>query len=368
MSKINIFDINRENSLIKESFINSFSDLYDAGDFTLGFRDGPVEELESIFKHYTNRKYALGVSSGTMALEMASYALDFKPGDEVIVPANTFLATATAPARFGATIVCADIDPHTLNISANTVKKVISNKTKAIFAVNMYGNPVNYDELDNFGIPIVEDAAHSHGAEVNGHISGSFGKYSCFSFFPTKVFGGIGDSGMLLFDCDSEYEKLKAFRNAGQSMQHYGIMPASVGRMHTVQALFLLKKWQIFKPLVEHRREISRVYDLAFNSSGIKIQQVNQYAKSSYFAYVIRVPNRDIVMGRLKELGIPTTIQYRYLINQQEFWGKINHIEYATPVAEEALETIFSIPMNYSVTVEQAGYIAQSIIEIIGAL
>lgn len=362
MAEVKLSDLYTENSWIKESFFEKLSELYDAGNFTLGYSHGPVEDLENIFCEYCNRGYALGVNSGTFALEMASFALGLCPGDEVIVPPNTFIATASAPALCGATIVEADVDPETWNLSRETVEKVMSGRTRAIFAVNLYGNPFPYDELKDLGAPLVEDAAHSHGAEYKGEMSGSLGKYSVFSFFPTKVFGAIGDGGMLLFDKDEQYELLRAYRNCGQAKSHYATVLASVGRLHVVQALFLVEKWKVFHRALTHRRRIAKVYDECFKGTPVRPQRVLDGCKSAYFAYVVRVPNRDAVGARLEELGIPWTIQYRYLLHQQPFWKEIKTRSTETPVAEEILSEIMSLPMNCSVTEEQVAHVADALL------
>ena len=216
----------------------------------------------------------MGFSSGTAALHAASFAIGLTSSDEVIVPANTFIATATAPAFCGAKIIVADIDDETLNINPNEIAKVISKKTKAIFAVNLYGNPVNYRELKQFNTKIIEDAAHSHGAVYNEKPSGSLGHLSAFSFFPNKVFGGIGDGGMLSYSNKKYLKPLKSFRNAGQSKSHWGKNLGNVYRLSTTNALFLTKKRKIFSKLLNRRREIASMYDEGFKDcDGIKTQK-----------------------------------------------------------------------------------------------
>lgn len=365
MKNIKLFDVSKENEEIREIFFSGLESLYSESNFTLGYQNGPVEELESKLGKYCGRKYALGVNSGTFALEMASYALNIKEGDEVIVPVNTFVATASAPALRGAKIVPADVDLHTYNISLDTVQHLVNDNTKAIFGVNMYGNPFPFKDLESLGVKIVEDAAHSHGSELDKNKSGSFGDISTLSFFPTKVFGGIGDSGLLLHDDDKLDSDLRAYRNCGQSKPHFAINLASVGRMPTIQAQFLLAKFEILDKLLAHRRKIAEIYDNFFAGSKIKPQVIDKNACSSYFAYVVRVEDRDKVVENLKDYNIPTTIQYRYLLTEQPFWNKLKHKKNPTPNAKNILESMFSLPMNYSVTTSQAEYIASKLLEIV---
>lgn len=360
--QVKLVDTKLENSWIKESFFRNLGGLYDSGNFTLGYGEGPVEELEDIWGKYCQRKYALAVGAGTHALHMAAFGLELQPGDEVIVPANTFISTATAPAMLGATIVECDVDPDTLNLTRSTVEAVISNRTRAIFAVNLYGNPYPYDDLRELKVAVVEDAAHSHGAECQGLPSGKLGDYSIFSFFPTKVFGGIGDSGMILFDDARIYEAFRAYRNCGQQKPHYATVLGNVYRMHVLQALFLLEKWRVFERILTHRRRIAAVYDQYFLDSTVKPQRVLEGCLSSYFAYVVRVPNRDRVGERLKAYGIPWAIQYRYLLHEQPVWRQMSTRESDTRNAKQSLSEIMSLPMNCSVTEEQAAFVAYTLL------
>ncbi|MBF0492354.1 MAG: DegT/DnrJ/EryC1/StrS family aminotransferase [Deltaproteobacteria bacterium] len=359
---IKLFDVQTENAIIKKSFFQKFEELYDSGNFTLGFSRGPVEELEELWKNHCSRKYALALGAGTHALHMASYALGLKPGDEVIVPANTFIATALAPAFLGATIVECDVDAETLNLNRSTVEKVLTPKTKAIFSVNLYGNPAPYEELKALKIPLVEDAAHSHGAEYFSQKSGCLGDYSAFSFFPTKVVGGIGDSGMLLFDAPEMEIKLRAFRNGGQDKPHHASVMGNVYRMHVLQAQFLVEKWKIFQQVLEHRRQIAAVYDELFKDTPVRPQQVLQGCKSSYFAYVIRIPHREKVVEKLLQAKVPTTIQYRYLLHEQAVTSQIYFRASEAPEASRALKEILSLPLNFSVSKDQAAFVAEKVL------
>lgn len=363
MGDVRLFDIHLENSWIKEDFFRKLGEIYDQGAFTLGHQPGPVEELEQIFREACGRRHALAVGAGTHALHMAAWVLGLGPGDEVIVPANTFLATATAPALTGARIVACDVEEDTLNLSRRTVEAVMSGKTRAIFAVNLYGNPAPYEDLIPLGIPIVEDAAHSHGAVCRGGMSGGMGRTSAFSFFPTKVFGGIGDSGMILFDEDAWESGLKSFRNAGQEKAHFGVVPGNVYRMHVIQALFLLEKWKILPKTLAHRRRIASIYDGYFQGSGVRIQRVLEGCQSSYFAYVVRVSDRESVVSRLAARKIPTTVQYRYLLDEQPVWDGIAARQSEIPVARKISKEILSLPMNTSVTDEQARHVAEVLLQ-----
>ncbi len=362
---IPIFDIGSDNQRIKAAYFEKLSELYDKGQFTAGHGVGSVEALEEIWSRYCSRRYALAVGSGTHALHLAAHGLGLKSGDEVIVPANTFAATALAPAATGAKIIACDVDAQTWNLSRRTVSDALTKNTKAIFAVNLYGNPAPYEELRDFGIPIVEDAAHSHGASYRGHMSGSAaggGDYAAFSFFPTKVFGGIGDSGMLLLDDESAVDTLKAFRNCGQAKPHYATQIGSVYRMHAIQALFLLEKWRIFDDIVAHRRRLAAVYDACFASTPVIPQRIDAQDLSAYFAYVVRVPRREKTMEALLEKKIQTSVQYLHLLDEQPVWDKIAARSASVPNARSLSREILSLPMNSKVTTEGAVRVAETLL------
>ena len=365
--EVKLFDVKVENGWIKQSFFRALDTLYDAENFTLGYGEGPVEALESLWQTYCRRQHALAVSAGTHALHMAAVALALRPGDEVIVPANTFISTATAPAMLGATIVECDIDAATLNVSRSTVEAVMSKRTRAIFPVNLYGSPYPYEDLRELGVSLVEDAAHSHGATYKGVPSGRLGDYSIFSFFPMKVVGGIGDGGMILFDSTEPYEMLRAFRNCGQQKAHYATVLGNVYRIHVLQAAFLLEKWKIFERVLEHRRRIAAVYDECFGDTPVKPQRILQDCQSSYFAYVVQIPDRDRTGERLKARGIPWTIQYRYLLHEQPVWSRMSCRTTPVPNAMKAASEIMSLPMNCSVTEEQAAYVAENLLDCLKA-
>lgn len=359
---VKLFDLSTENAWIKDAFFEKLSDLYDRGDFTAGYSPGPVEELEELLAAGCERRFAVGVGAGTHALHMTAFALGLGPGDEVIVPANTFLSSATAFAMVGARPVECDVDPETLNISRETVEAVATERTRAVVAVNLYGSPAPYDDLAGLGIPIVEDAAHSHGAVYRGRPSGSFGDYSVFSFFPSKVVGGIGDSGAMLFDDASRDAALRAFRNCGQSKPHLATVLGNVYRMHTVQALFLIEKWRMLNRIVAERRRVAAVYASVFEGTGVRPQRVLPDAASSFFAYVVRVPDRDAVGEKLKQAGVPWTIQYRYLLHDQPIWDEIGGVATHTPNAQAALGELLSLPVHAGVTDSQARHVGEAVL------
>jgi len=361
--QIKLFDVHVENSWIKQSFFRELEALYDSENFTLGYAEGPVETLEKLWCNHCGRKYALGVGAGTHALHMAAFALGLRPGDEVIVPANTFISTATSAAMLGATIVECDVDPDTLNLTRSTVEAVMSQRTRAVFAVNLYGNPYPYDDLRQLRVPLVEDAAHSHGATYNGLPSGRLGDFSIFSFFPMKVFGGIGDSGMVLFDNAERYEALFAFRNCGQQKPHYATVMGNVYRMHVVQAAFLVEKWKVFERILAHRRRIAAVYDECFRDTPVTPQRILPRSHSSYFAYVVRVADREKIGARLTAREIPWTVQYKYLLHEQPVWNQMTAKTTSVPNAERAAKEIMSLPMNCSVTDEQARRVATTLLD-----
>ena len=347
---LQVFDLSAENAPVRESALSRLAALFDNSEFASGYRDGPVEELERTLARWCGRRYALGMGSGTLALEAAAIALDLGPGDEVVVPANTFLATAAAVAARGAKVVAADVDDQTWNLSAQTVARAVGPRTRAVFAVNLYGNPCPWDELEALGLPVVEDAAHSPGAQYAGRNgvrqSGGLGRLSAFSFFPSKTLGAIGDAGMVLFDDPAAVEPLRAWRNCGQGEKHRAVMLGTVARMDVLQAAFLLEKWRVFEAGLAHRRQLAAVYDECFRDSPVRTQRTLPGSLSGHWVYVVRVPDRAAVTTALQAADIGWSIQYPYLLQQQPFWEGVAARPLETPVADVFVQEILTLPLH----------------------
>lgn len=341
---------------IKEKVFSCFNEIYDSGFF---INSRYVQKFEKEFADYCGRKFAIACSSGLAALHLSTVGLNLGPGDEVICPTNTFAATALAVHYTGATVRFADIDPETLNIDLDSASSLINRNTKAIMAVHMYGNPLNMKALEQFGIPVIEDAAHAHGAELNGRKAGSFGVFSCFSFFQTKNLGGMSDGGMVLTDDAELAEKVRILHDVGQKSIHDHVMMGYNYRMSEFNAAFLLEKMKMLDKWNGLRRKNASLYNEAFKDHPkIRIQKIFPGAKHVYHLYVISLENRDEIQQKLKEDGIVSVVQYPVPIHKQRPWNS----DISLVIAEKSAEEILSLPVFPGIDEKQINYVIERVL------
>jgi len=342
---------------IKEKVFSHFNEIYDSG-FFINHRF--VKKLEKEFAKYCGRKYAVACSSGLAALHLATAGMDLGKGDEVICPTNTFAATALAVHYTGATVRFADVDPDSLNMDLNSAKQLINKNTKAIMAVHMYGNPVDMAAYEQLGVPVIEDAAHAHGGELNGRKTGSLGLISCFSFFQTKNMGGLNDGGMVLTDDPDLAERVRILHDVGQKTKHDHVMIGFNYRMSEFNAAFLLEKLENLDAWNELRRHNAHMYDEAFREHPqIKIQKVLDGGKHVYHLYVIRVKDsRDALKEKLHDDGIITEVQYPVPIHQQKPWFTSESL----PSAEKTVKEILSLPVFSGISEQKINYVIEKVL------
>ncbi|SLM30392.1 Pleiotropic regulatory protein [Desulfamplus magnetovallimortis] len=347
---------------IKEKVFSHFNEIYDSGFFINGRF---VRKLESAFADYCGRKYAVACSSGLAALHLATAGMGLRYGHEVICPTNTFAATALAAHYTGASVSFADIDPETLNMDLKSVEERVTSNTKAVMAVHMYGNPVDMGAYEKLGIPVIEDAAHAHGGDLDGRKTGSLGLVSCFSFFQTKNMGGLSDGGMVLTDDAELAEKMRILHDVGQKTKHDHIMMGFNYRMSEFNAAFLLEKLKMLDQWNDMRIKNASMYNNAFEEHPkIKIQKVISGGKHVYHLYVIRVKNRDILKDKLAEDGIVTEVQYPVPIHRQKPWieKKPPNTYCELPEAEDAAREILSLPVFSGISEEKINYVISRVL------
>lgn len=363
MKNLSTIDLTYENQLIKAEFMKDLSALYDSNLLMIG---PTVERLEESIAHFCGTKHCCLTGSGTMALHVAAMALGIKPGDEVIVPANSFVASAVSMVHAGARIVLADVDPDTWNLSAATVRKVLTPRTKAICMVHLYGSPADPAEMAEFGLPVIEDASHAFGGALRGKQVGNLGDIAAFSAGPIKGFGGLGHAGIITYNQDEFKDYITGFVNNGQTARHYAKYVGHNFRIDNVNALFLQKKLSHWEHLLNRRKSVMRIYDEAFDGAQIRHQARLQNADPSLWVYVIRLDPaiRDQVMMYLKEhAGVDTLVQYTLTINQQPIWPQISACEAYVPTSEELVREILSLPIHSGIDPEDAMYISHKTIE-----
>ena len=352
-----LLDLKPQYAAIRDEILRVTEEVYASQHFILGKK---VEDFERDFAAYCQAKHAIGVSSGTDALLIALMVLDVKSGDEVIVPAYSFFATAGVVARLGATPVFVDIDLADYNIATAQIKKRITKRTKAIMPVHLYGQMVAMDQMD-FGLPIVEDAAQAVGAEFDGRRAGSFGAIGCFSFFPSKNLGAFGDAGAVTTNDDSLAEKLIDFRVHGMRPKYFHHYVGGNFRIDALQAAILHVKFRYLEKWTEGRRRNAKIYDELFaGDDRIILPRELPRHRHVFNQYVIRFKDgRDRVMAHLKKIGIGCEVYYPLTLPQQECFAYLKPGRF--PNSETAASQSLAIPVYPELTREQMGEVVREI-------
>jgi dTDP-4-amino-4,6-dideoxygalactose transaminase len=336
--------------------------VLDRADFILG---QDVNKLEEEFAAYCGTKYAVGVDSGLSALELSLRALAIGPGDEVIVPAHTFTASAAAVTLAGAVPVFVDVDPQTWNLDAERVEVAITSRTRAIMPVHLYGLPADMHMIlgiaEKYNLAVVEDACQAHGAKYKGKVTGSMGNAGGFSFYPTKNLGGCGDGGMLTTNDAAVAEIARALRNCGQTAKNvHSLLPLN-HRLDSLQAAILRVKLRHLDEMIASRRKLAALYNELLAGTDLRLPAEPPGYQHVYHLYVIRSQNRDALQAFLKQHGVGTAIHYPTPVHLQPFYsnGKDRRGEF--PIAEKICNEILSLPMYPELTEEQVEIVAASI-------
>lgn len=327
---------------------------------------GPeVRELEERLESYTGAKYCITVASGTEALLISLMALDIKPGDEVITTPFTFVATAEVIALLGATPVYVDIEPDTCNIDATKIEEKITDKTKAIMPVSLYGQPADIDEINSVAarhgnIPVIEDAAQSFGATYKDKKSCNLSTIGCTSFFPSKPLGCYGDGGAIFTNDEAIAQACREIRVHGQSQRYVHTRIGVGGRMDTLQCAIVLAKLEQFEWEVGQRESIGQQYNQLIDNAGIsRVQQCSD--RTSVFAqYTVFVRNRDELQRHLKDAGMPTAVHYPVPLNEQPAYKHLCCPD-CTPVARRVAKQVLSLPMGPDLTAEDQRQIVSAV-------
>lgn len=345
--KILVSDLLREHAAIKGPVEKAARRVFDSGRYILGKE---VEAFEKEFARYNGSRYAIGVASGTEALEISLKALSIGPGDEVITAVNTAIPTAMAIAAAGARPKFVDVDERTSNIDIDKIEKAITGKTRAIIPVHIYGNPCNIAWVKLIAkkhkLFIVEDACQAHGASCKQKKVGSFGDLGAFSFYPTKNLGCYGDGGMIVTDNKALARKAKLLRNYGQPMRYKCDIEGINSRLDELQAAILRVKLGRLDSSNDRRRAIAALYDKNLkNIEGVTVPCVCKYARHVFHLYVIRCKNRDDLKIFLSEKGIETEIHYPIPLHLQKAFKYLGYKKGDFPAAEKLAGEIISLPI-----------------------
>ncbi|MGZ8666525.1 MAG: DegT/DnrJ/EryC1/StrS family aminotransferase [Solirubrobacterales bacterium] len=333
------------------------------GAFTLG---SEVESFERDFARYCGTTEAVGVSSGTAALELALRGLGIGPGDEVVVPTYSFIATAEAVTTVGATPVLVDVDPETAAISAEIVEPALGPRTRCVVPVHLFGRTVEMDPLLELcrarGIHVVEDACQAHGARYRGRPVGSLGDAGCFSFYPTKNLGAWGDGGALVTSDPNLAQRVRLLRSHGEAVRHDHQLPAGTDRLHALQAAILQVKLGRLEEWNESRRAAAAALATALEDSGLRLPPPPPAAGDHvYHLFVVRTPTRDELRVHLQDRGIASAIHYPTPIHLQPAYAELGLGRGSLPNAEALAGDSCSLPIFPTIEEWQIAEIAEAV-------
>ncbi|EAP77340.1 DegT/DnrJ/EryC1/StrS family aminotransferase [Roseovarius nubinhibens] len=316
---------------------------------------GPeVAELEEKLADYTGAAHCITVANGTDALQIALMALGVGPGDEVITPGFSYIATAEAAVVLGAKVVYVDIDPGSYNMDPALLEAAITPRTKAIIPVSLYGQPADFDAINAIAarhdLPVIEDAAQSFGASYKGRRSCNLSTIACTSFFPSKPLGCYGDGGAI-FTSDPELGKvIRQVARHGQEKRYYHIRVGVNSRLDTLQAAVLLPKLAILDAEISARQAVAETYSATLGASGIPAPRIAPDCTSAWAQYTVRVANRTKVQEALKAAGIPTAVHYPLPLNRQP---AVADAAAMLPVGDKAADEVLSLPMHPYMSTDQ---------------
>jgi dTDP-4-amino-4,6-dideoxygalactose transaminase len=333
-------------------------------DFILGRE---VRLFEEEFARFCEVQYAIGVDSGTSALELALRAYDIGPGDEVITVANSFIASALAISHASATPVLVDVDRQTYTMDVSAVEKAITPRTKAIIPVHLYGQPADMDPIlqlaQRHQLVVVEDACQAHGARYKGKRVGSLGHAAAFSFYPGKNLGAYGDGGAVVTNDRDTAKRLEMLRNYGQQEKYHHMFRGYNRRLDTLQGAVLRIKLKYVEKWNAARRQNANRYRLLLEKSEVITPNEASYAESVWHLYVIRVNQRDALKDYLVSRGISCGIHYPFPIHLQPAYRDLGYKKGDFPVTEDYAQRIISLPMYAELTPELMRFVAQGVLE-----
>ena len=344
--QIPCLDLTRQHQQLRAEMLKAFEQVYDSASFSAGIF---IEEFERAFALYCGTQYSAGVSSGTAALHLGMMALGVGKGDEVIVPANTFIATVNSISYTGATPVFVDCDPHTWQIDVKKIEEKITARTKAIAGVHLYGQPFDVDAVLALGaknnIHLLEDAAHAHGARYKAKRVGGLGAVGCFSFYPSKNLGACGEGGGVVTNDLSLHNKIVSLRNHGGPIKYTHNEIGYNYRMGALEAASVRVKLNHLDRWNERRRTIAARYLLEIANPAITLQRQPPWAASAFHLFVVTTPNKEALVKHLAQHNIIADFHYPVPCHLQKAYAHLGHRPGDFPNAEYLAAHCVSIPM-----------------------
>lgn len=361
--KIPFLSFTHTNDLIRQEMLKAFEEVYESKWYILGEN---VKAFEKDYAAFCKTQFCVGVSNGLDALKLSLLSLGIGKGDEVIVPSNTYIATVLAVSHVGATPVFAEPDILTYNISSIEIKLKITEKTKAIIPVHLYGQACNMDAVMNVAtqnnLYVIEDNAQAHGAICNEKITGSWGHINATSFYPGKNLGALGDAGAITTNDKTLATKVKMLRNYGSSEKYYNEEIGYNMRLDELQAAFLRVKLKYLLQLTKMRQRIAACYEnLLHDCSHVTLPFICNGCTHVYHLYVIRTERRDALQNYLNEKGIGTMIHYPVPPHMQKAYSDLGYKQGDFPVAEKLADTSLSLPLYPGITDDEVSFVCSRI-------
>ena len=327
---------------------------------------GPeVEAFEAEWAAYCDAKHAVGLANGLDALTLALRALDIGPGDEVIVPSNTYIATWLAVSGVGATPVPVEPDQATHNIDPARIEAAITSRTRALLPVHLYGQPADMDLIldiaKRHGLRVIEDAAQAHGARYKGQRIGAHGDIVCWSFYPGKNLGALGDAGAITTDDTALAERVALLRNYGSRQKYVNEEAGLNSRLDPIQAAVLRVKLEVLDEWTERRRAVATAYTVGMAQSDVILPHVPDWAEPAWHLYVVRTYDREALQDRMTEAGIGTLIHYPIPPHMQKAYTDMEIMPEALPMARDLASEVLSLPMGPQLSLDQVQNIVNAL-------
>ena len=340
-------DLKTQYKQLKEDIDQRIHKVLDHGQYILG---PEVAECEQALAKFTGSEYCVTVASGTEALYMSLLSLDIQPGDEVIVPTFSFFATAEVVALLNAIPVFVDIQENSFNMDPQKIEEAITEKTKVIMPVSLYGQVADMTEINaiakKHNLIVIEDAAQSFGASYMGKRSCNLSDFGATSFFPAKPLGCYGDGGAIFTNDKGRYEQLVSIRNHGQEGRYHHVRLGVNGRLDSIQCAVILSKLSVYQSEIDARKQAAQYYNENFkNIEGLSIPQLSERRDSVWAQYTLRLKGRDSFQKKMMELGVPTAVHYPSVLSDQPALQGRCKVS-SSSVAQQAAQEVVSLPMH----------------------
>ena len=368
-AKIPFLDLQASYLELKSELDAAITRVLDSGWYILG---PEVEAFEAEFSAYCETKHAIGVADGLDALHLSLLAMDVGPGDEVIVPSNTYIATWLAVSQCGATPVPVEPDERTYNIDPERIEAAITPRTKVILPVHLYGQPADLNPILDIarkrGLRVLEDAAQAHGARYRGRRIGGHGDAVCWSFYPGKNLGAFGDGGAITTNNSDIADRLRVLRNYGSKIKYVNDIKGFNSRLDPIQAAILRVKLRYLDVWNGRRKEIAGLYSSRLSDAELNFPYVPDYAESSWHLYVIRSNDRIQLQKSLDEVSISTLIHYPIPPYLQNAYASSNIVASKFPIATKLSKEVLSIPMGPHLSIGSASIVIENVIKSLGKM